>query len=213
MLIFTILLALAGLLPSSQCVPVNDYFVGSEPVSTPFGDVYMPIGSVMWNDDPYTYYVNRSIPNGNLTAKHHPPPQNWNSSIIPRGNQAAEVKKCDEGYVRWVNQATRASPWLHDCEQMVRNLRAHGATWTLLQSDRQRRIADYATCAFGVELRQYLVAYIGDEDIAFVVHNAYYNREGCGFKFPDEDDIRLGCKGMMGCAPYYGHIWYGIYHR
>lgn len=106
----------------------------------------------------------------------------------------------------FVNQGSEASPWISDCETIVRNI-AGGGTWTLFDGY-QRTLATYGTCAFGAQKVSggSSVHYVGNEDIRDLITDSIR-------KF-GRNDGKIGAKGRMGCnAPGNSSaIEWGIYH-
>ncbi|KAK4184785.1 hypothetical protein QBC35DRAFT_466167 [Podospora australis] len=167
-------LALAGLLAVTHAAPTVPKD-GFEIIHTINGPKEMPIGSVIWNNDPYVYCAN-----------------NTKSSVT--GGLSTLFQKCNQQTTK-ESQVSRASPWAKDCITMVDILSVHGAAWTILQAESRRRIADYKTCAFGVDVHNGGMAYVGDGDLWYIM----YNLQGCAHQFPGETERRAGYKGTMWC--------------
>ncbi|KAM7198945.1 putative necrosis-inducing factor domain containing protein [Rhypophila sp. PSN 637] len=115
------------------------------------------------------------------------------------------------GYVYW-NEGSGGSPDVGDCQQLCRNI-AGGGSWRVME-DQQHQIAEYHTCAYGVEPvnpKSPEIVLIGNGDIMDTITEAI-NRYGGGGK--------VGASGTMWCQKVTGgsngdlaKMKFGIYHN
>jgi hypothetical protein len=110
------------------------------------------------------------------------------------------------------DHTSEASPLAADCLRIAHNIR-NGGSWTLY-GNKQRRIAQYGTCAFGAEddsihMNVLLFTYIsvGNQDVIDAIESSVNK-----FQRPDG---KVGAAGVMICGikdtEVYAVRW-GIYH-
>ncbi|PYI18984.1 hypothetical protein BO99DRAFT_334275, partial [Aspergillus violaceofuscus CBS 115571] len=114
------------------------------------------------------------------------------------------VAKCS-GYT-YVDQTTSASPLVSDCQAIIHNIQGTGGHWTT-GIDRQRAIATYGSCKFGVQnvgVTGDVTYYTGSQDIVTISTEALAKYEWEG---------RVGAKGYMECDGDAGHqkVQWGLY--
>ncbi|RAL13110.1 glycoside hydrolase family 18 protein [Aspergillus homomorphus CBS 101889] len=111
-------------------------------------------------------------------------------------NPLQGVTKCS-GYT-YVDQTTPASPLVSDCKTIIHNIQGTGGHWTT-GIDRQRAIATYGSCKFGVQnvgVTGDVTYYTGSQDIVTIITEAIAKYEWEG---------RVGAKGYMECDGDAGH--------
>ncbi|KAI1833998.1 hypothetical protein DTO006G1_7751 [Penicillium roqueforti] len=116
----------------------------------------------------------------------------------------ASINDC--GSSTFINQSSGGSPLVADCQHLARNI-AGGGTWTVSASGSQHQLAQYGTCAFGIQGQVLETAHIGNQDIIDVINSsiAKFKWEG-----------KIGAKGTMGCQTVTKSgntpMTWGIYH-
>ncbi|RAH64784.1 glycoside hydrolase family 18 protein [Aspergillus aculeatinus CBS 121060] len=119
-------------------------------------------------------------------------------------NPLQGVTKCS-GYT-YVDQTTSASPLVSDCKTIIQNIQGTNGEWTT-GIDRQRAIATYGSCKFGVQnvgVTGDVTYYTGSQDIVTIITEAIAEYEWEG---------RVGAKGYMECDGDAGHqkVKWGLY--
>ncbi|KAJ6179583.1 hypothetical protein N7519_010044 [Penicillium mononematosum] len=105
----------------------------------------------------------------------------------------ASINDCGDS--TFINQSTGGSPLVADCQHLARNI-AGGGTWKVTFTDSQHQLAQYGTCAFGIEGDNPMnTAYVGNQDIIDVINTsiAKFQWEG-----------KIGTKGTMACQSQKG---------
>ncbi|CDM27637.1 hypothetical protein CBS147339_4225 [Penicillium roqueforti] len=106
----------------------------------------------------------------------------------PRLEARASINDC--GSSTFINQSSGDSPLVADCQVLVKNI-AGGGTWTVPAVGRQHQLAQYGTCAFGIQGGQVLnIAYVGNQDIIYIINSSIAK-----FKWKG----KIGAKGTMSC--------------
>lgn len=124
-----------------------------------------------------------------------------------------DVKTTGDGYCglsTFEDRTSRASPRIEDCLHIASNI-AYSGRWDIdMFLGKQRRIADYGTCAFGVQGHPIspgeIKTYIGHEDIIDIINDSI-DKFGA--------DGLIGARGIMECLDYRGRqriVDWGIYH-
>ncbi|KAF9054895.1 putative necrosis-inducing factor-domain-containing protein, partial [Panaeolus papilionaceus] len=117
----------------------------------------------------------------------------------------------DCGDSTFINQSSGGSPTVADCLQLAANIAGDG-TWTVALLD-QHQLAQYGTCAFGVQAGYYLNTFnyrVGNSDIIDIIHDSvnrfqWYGLVGATGKMPCQSD-------PFGYAGYTVDVTWGIYH-
>ncbi|RAK80256.1 glycoside hydrolase [Aspergillus fijiensis CBS 313.89] len=133
----------------------------------------------------------------------NPSPSNASAPNYPC-NPLQGVTKCS-GYT-YVDQTTSASPLVSDCKTIIQNIQGTNGQWTT-GIDRQRAIATYGSCKFGVQnvgVTGDVTYYTGSQDIVTIITEAITECEWEG---------RVGAKGYMECDGDAGHqkVKWGLY--
>jgi hypothetical protein len=87
-----------------------------------------------------------------------------------------------------------------DCQHLARNI-AGGGTWTVTSAGAQHQLAQYGTCAFGIQGDKSInTAYVGNQDIIDVINTSIA-------KFQWEGKIGAKAEGDYGYSPHdLGHL-------
>ncbi|KAK5658957.1 hypothetical protein OQA88_1775 [Cercophora sp. LCS_1] len=129
------------------------------------------------------------------------------AAVRPRG-----INDCSDS--SFENQTSGGSPKADDCAQLAKNIQGDG-TWTYDSGGTQYQLAQYGTCAFGVQSACLphrcpaggIYVYIGNQDIIDVITESIK-------RFKDDKGL-VGSKGIMNCTEMgsgypIGTLW-GIY--
>jgi hypothetical protein len=125
-----------------------------------------------------------------------------------------DTKTTGDGYCgasTFEDRTSGSSPSVEDCLHIASNI-AGGGRWDIdMFLGKQKRIAEYKSCAFGVQGHPIspgeIKMYIGNEDIIDIINDAVEKFGGGG---------QIGAKGIMECKDSKDRLrivdW-GIYHR
>lgn len=119
---------------------------------------------------------------------------------------------CNINGYTYTNEGSGGSPTNGDCKVLVANIDKDGA-WKVMENT-QHQIAEYESCAFGVEPAGHTTAdivIVGNGDIQTVINEAIKQFGGGG---------RVGASGFMYCKKFtdiwsgeYAKMKWGIYHN
>jgi hypothetical protein len=118
---------------------------------------------------------------------------------------ADKEKLCDYNLDDMVNETSDASPLAADCLQLAKNIEDSGE-WTVHAGQKHRELAQYGTCAVGVEKQlTILTLHVGNMDVVPHIVRAVdrFTRDG-----------KVGAKASMRCKGIWwtGGFTLGIYH-
>ncbi|KAH7303528.1 putative necrosis-inducing factor-domain-containing protein [Stachybotrys elegans] len=117
------------------------------------------------------------------------------------------INNCEDS--SFVNQSSGGSPFISDCQQIVRNI-AGGGSWTVPLTF-YRKLVSHGTCAFGAQAQydfRATNAKIGNQDIMDLINDSIRRFSWNG---------RVGSKGEMQCQydprQHLGTVSWGLYHN
>ncbi|KAM7185259.1 putative necrosis-inducing factor domain containing protein [Naviculisporaceae sp. PSN 640] len=120
---------------------------------------------------------------------------------------------CDVNGYTYTNEGSDASPDVGDCKQLCANIDRDGS-WHVME-DRHHQIAQYKTCAYGVEPAMATsvdIVTIGNGDIITTITESIK-------RFAPGTQTKIGASGTMWCKKRtnvisgdYAKIKFGIYH-
>ncbi|TPX08096.1 uncharacterized protein E0L32_010163 [Thyridium curvatum] len=124
--------------------------------------------------------------------------QSWDTSSLGSSpNFPCDIPpgKDECGESSFENQSSDASPSVSDCLQIIKNIEGDGTTeWTTqVVGKRQREIAKYGSCQFGVEATEVngnVEFYVGGQDVIDIINESIKRFGGSG---------KVGAKGDMKC--------------
>ncbi|KAK4178077.1 RF2-like protein [Triangularia setosa] len=124
--------------------------------------------------------------------------------ISPNPEAGVLAKRSNQcGASTFENRGSGASPFVSDCEQIIRNLSGSG-TWAL-NFQPHYEIAKYGSCRFGIEWGQLHrgTVLVGTDDVKDLIRDSINKfRRGDG---------RVGSRGIMPCGPQELAVVWGLY--
>lgn len=150
------------------------------------------------------YHTKSSSKRGELTGTISTPINDSQAATF--SPTAAAESDC--GASSFADETSGGSPLVDDCLQMVANI-ASGGRWNVDSTvGKQRQLAQWGTCAFGVQGKSTAAGsyYVGNQDITDIIHSSIQLFASDGL---------VGAKGVMPCNGFLGSkvsVTWGLYH-